>query len=78
MGRNCGVDSHFRGNDGGWCSPFDRLRPNVLPRGHMAVTDTPAWPQTRGVTLLKVNGVCLFDCEAGKGITLTPALTHDE
>ena len=36
---------------------FDRLRPNVLLRGHTAVTDTPAWPQTRGVTLLRVNGV---------------------
>ncbi len=36
---------------------FDRLRPNVLSRSHTAITDTPAWPKTQGVTLLRVNGV---------------------
>ncbi len=41
---------------------FARLRSNVLPRSHTAVTDTPASPQTRGVTLLRTSGVGeLFD-----------------
>ena len=35
---------------------FDRLKPNVLPHSH---TDTPVQPQTRGVMLLRVEGVSL-------------------
>ena len=47
---------------------FDRLRPNVLPCSHTAVTDTPAWPRARGVTLLRVNGILLIPIECDETV----------
>ena len=50
---------------------FDRLRPNVLSCSHTAVTDTPAWPKMRDITLLRVNGSVLGSRVVCRDLPLT-------
>ncbi len=60
---------------------FDRLRacpvletgPNVFFRGCTAVTDTPAWPRARGVTVLRARGFTAEGAESAEGERWIPA-----